>query len=48
MRKGVKSYALSQAQFEALVSFPFNVGANGARATLAAANEGAPFATQER
>lgn len=42
VRRGVRNTQLTQDQFDALVSFTFNVGAAGARATLAAANRGAP------
>ncbi len=40
VRRGVRNQQLTQAQFDALVSFTFNAGASGARATLAAANQG--------
>jgi lysozyme len=41
VRAGVSAIQLKQAQFDALVSFVYNVGATGARAALAAANQGA-------
>ncbi len=37
----VRNHQLTQEQFDALVSFTFNTGATGARATLDAANRGA-------
>lgn len=40
VRRRVQNIELTQAQFDALVSFTFNVGAGGARRTLAAANRG--------
>ena len=42
VRAGVPATPLTQAQFDALVSFVYNVGARGAASTLAAANRGAP------
>jgi len=41
VRQRVRNHQLTQAQFDALVSFTFNTGAAGARATLDAANRGA-------
>ena len=41
VRHRVRSHQLTQTQFDALVSFTFNTGATGARATLDAANRGA-------
>lgn len=41
VRQRVRNYQLTQEQFDALVSFTFNTGATGARATLDAANRGA-------
>lgn len=41
VKQKVNSATLTQAQFDALVSFTFNVGMTGARATLNAANQGA-------
>lgn len=41
VREGVPDAVLTQEQFDALVSFVYNVGARGAAATLAAANRGA-------
>lgn len=41
VRDRVRNCQLSQAQFDALVSFVFNTGARGARTTLDAANRGA-------
>lgn len=41
VRQRVRNYQLTQEQFDALVSFTFNVGATGARAALDAANRGA-------
>jgi lysozyme len=41
VRVGVPDVQLAQAQFDALVSFVYNVGARGAAATLQAANRGA-------
>lgn len=40
VRRRVTQTQLTQQQFDALVSFTYNVGANGARATLNAANRG--------
>ena len=40
----VRNHQLTQEQFDALVSFTFNTGATGARATLDAANRGASSA----
>jgi lysozyme len=41
VRRQVPLQTLTQAQFDALVSFTFNTGATGAAPTLAAANRGA-------
>ncbi|MBK7662176.1 MAG: glycoside hydrolase family protein [Sterolibacteriaceae bacterium] len=41
VRRRVRNQQLTQAQFDALVSFAFNTGAAGARAALDAANRGA-------
>ncbi|HEV7515277.1 MAG TPA: glycoside hydrolase family protein [Thermoanaerobaculia bacterium] len=41
VRQGVPDQPLTQEQFDALVSFVYNTGARGARATLDAANRGA-------
>lgn len=41
VRRQVRRNELSQEQFDALVSFTFNVGASGARSTLSAADSGA-------
>lgn len=41
VRRRVNQQQLTQAQYDALVSFTFNVGAGGARRTLDAANIGA-------
>jgi lysozyme len=41
VRKRVRSHQLTQAQFDGLVSFVYNAGTAGARATLDAANRGA-------
>jgi lysozyme len=41
VRQQVRNHPLTQAQFDALVSFTFNTGATGASDTLAAANRGA-------
>jgi len=41
VRQRVRNHQLTQEQFDALVSFTFNTGATGARATLDAANRGA-------
>lgn len=40
VRQRVRDHQLTQAQFDALVSFTYNTGATGARATLDAANRG--------
>jgi lysozyme len=40
VRRQVSEHALTQEQFDALVSFTYNVGARGAGATLRAANGG--------
>ncbi len=40
VRHQVRNYQLTQEQFDALVSFTFNTGATGARATLDAADRG--------
>jgi lysozyme len=40
VRRRVTEHALTQEQFDALVSFAYNVGARGASATLTAANAG--------
>lgn len=40
VRRGVRNHQLTQEQFDALVSFTFNVGVRGARSTFAAANQG--------
>jgi GH24 family phage-related lysozyme (muramidase) len=42
VRLAVSHAALSQAQFDSLVSFVYNVGARGAATALAAADRGAP------
>jgi lysozyme len=42
VRAGVPDVQLTQSQFDALVSFVYNVGATGARAALAGANRNAP------
>lgn len=42
VRQRVRNHQLTQEQFDSLVSFVFNTGATGARATLDAANRGAP------
>jgi lysozyme len=41
VRQQVRTHQLTQAQFDALVSFTFNTGATGVRTTLDAANRGA-------
>jgi lysozyme len=41
VRQRVRTQQLTQEQFDSLVSFTYNVGATGARATLDAANRGA-------
>ena len=41
VRRVCRNHALTQDQFDALVSFTFNTGATGARTTLDAANRGA-------
>ncbi|HVZ31948.1 MAG TPA: glycoside hydrolase family protein [Polyangiaceae bacterium] len=41
VRRGVPHFQLTQAQFDALVSFVYNVGAAGAATALAAADRGA-------
>lgn len=41
VRLQVRNHPLTQEQFDALVSFTFNLGARGARTTLGAANRGA-------
>jgi lysozyme len=41
VRLRVRSHPLTQAQFDALVSFTFNTGTGGARSVLDAANRGA-------
>lgn len=41
VRQRVRNHQLTQDQFDALVSFTYNTGATGARATLDAANRGA-------
>ena len=41
VRQQVRDQQLTQAQFDALVSFTFNTGARGARTTLNFANQGA-------
>lgn len=41
VRQRVRNHQLTQAQFDALVSFTFNTGAAGARTALDAANRGA-------
>lgn len=41
VRQRVRQHQLTQAQFDALVSFTFNIGATGARTILEAANRGA-------
>lgn len=41
VRRKVRNQQLTQEQFDALVSFTFNTGPTGARATLDAANRGA-------
>ncbi|WP_329670561.1 lysozyme [Limnobacter sp.] len=40
VRSRVKDFSLTQAQFDALVSFTFNTGVSGARKTLDSANSG--------
>jgi lysozyme len=40
VRQKVRAHALTQAQFDALVSFVYNTGPTGAAAVLAAANRG--------
>lgn len=40
VRNGVPTFQLTQGQFDALVSFAYNVGAGGAATALAAANRG--------
>jgi lysozyme len=42
VRAGVPDVQLTQAQFDSLVSFVYNVGAGGAATTLAAANANTP------
>lgn len=42
VRAGVPNVQLTQAQFDSLVSFVYNVGAGGAATTLAAANANTP------
>lgn len=44
VRRGVPDVQLAQAQFDALVSYVYNVGAGGAAAALTAANQGTPGA----